>query len=665
MAQWRFYAQRLLTNVWLDRDLQLKDVTIEWSLTAPGHITATADAITAREIALDGWMLLDEWSTAIYAELDGFLRWGGILTHSAAKENGERELEILGFSTYPKGRVFEGVTMTPPGHQKYIEADPFDIVRTLWAEAQADPTGNIGVTVDTAKSGVVIGRAIDPYELAWWNTPDIGGEIDNLMSMISADYRERVDWADADRTVVTKRIELAYPQLGRRRLDLRFVEGENVIVEIAVTRDGDQYANYIFALGMGEDRSTLRQVAGQLDTPRVRRDKVVTSKLISHLDQLRVLADVEHLRSRNLVYLETIDVVDHPNAPIGSLELGDEILVQTEVGFQKLARWVRVVGMQIVVDDLDKMTLTIEYSRVIDGLGHVVDGVFVAGEVPSNLPDVPGDPGDYSLPDVGDVPDGPPAPPEPPPGPSAVDDTLRVATYNVAPVPSDKELASLNKIEPDADIICLQEASHHSEILKKFLKGHDKWKLYWGEGSNDTHEKREIAILYRKSIGTVKAAKTELTVHGRYLGPDGTMTTAPNKYVTRLEIDQASTLRRLVFLNLHMIPSVQDPAVHGAEKDRRKAFYQDEVAALDTIIDAHEGLLFVTGDFNATPDYAPLNPFFTRVTLDHNFNTLGSRRVDYVCHRAHAAISVQSTKQVSDLSSDHDCVIVTYKIKGT
>ncbi len=382
---WRYYAQRILSGAWLDRDLELYDVNITWALSGPGAMTAKVDRTLASQLAQDSLLVLEEWSTAIYAEADGVIRWGGILHSSATEEGGVRGLDIIGFAGYPNGRIYDS------SEYRLWEADPFDVVRTLWTFVQSSTNGNLGVTVDTDTCPVKIGDpspgprparddfpsneagkkkyqaalavwtnyAGEPYELAWWLSLDCGSEIDNVLGEAGAEYKEKHEWANANRETVKHHIELGYPTLGVRQEGLRFMEGENMFVPPLPTRDGSGYANHIIALGAGEERHMLRQTAGTTVTGRLRRDLVVGSQDSRSNNQLKSLAEETLKYSVDMIFFDSFEVVDHPNAPIGSFNVGDEIRVQTFSGFETLDRWARITEISLNPEVADSVSVTV------------------------------------------------------------------------------------------------------------------------------------------------------------------------------------------------------------------------------------------------------------------------------------------------------------------
>lgn len=183
----------------------------------------------------------------------------------------------------------------------------------------------------------------EPYELLWWEAPDVGEEIDSLAKETPFDYLEQHEWGDADRETVSHRLRLGYPRLGRRRHDLRFVEGENVAEVVAISRDGDDFANEVVGLGAGEGRRRLRSRVPVRDG-RLRRVHVLEDKSVRR--DLRMTAFArDELQARNqLQEITSCTVWEHPHAPLGSFHVGDDIPVQAHVGWGEAQQWSRVLS---------------------------------------------------------------------------------------------------------------------------------------------------------------------------------------------------------------------------------------------------------------------------------------------------------------------------------
>lgn len=293
--------------------------------------------------------------------------------------------------------------------------------------------------------------------------------------------------------------------------------------------------------------------------------------------------------------------------------------------------------------------------------------VTLVGTVDENvdMPDPDVDPGD--LPDVPDDPDAtdPPTAPDPIPETPVSWEELRIATYNISSRGGvDSVVRSIENIMDDADIIGIQEGGDQGEAFKRILARNKEWGIWKG----DSASKQSVAIFHRKSKGSIVYKKAYLAHDQQYVGDNGVApATIKPKYVVRLDITLKYTGRRVTIYNTHMLASVTRSKDYLGEKEwnARRAHFTKHLTKLTDKLDISTQLVFGTGDYNCETDFALVAPLMSRVTVDHNYNTDGARRIDYVFHKPHNAISVISTKQVTGpkVNSDHDCAIVTYKVR--
>ncbi|KQP81566.1 hypothetical protein [Aeromicrobium sp. Leaf291] len=198
----------------------------------------------------------------------------------------------------------------------------------------------------------------DPYELSWWEAPDCGSEIDRLAVETPFDYVETHRW-NAARTNVLHRVDFGQPRFGRRRNDLRFQVGENVVVVPDTEHDGDEYANGIIALGKGDGRDMLRVEVNQ-DDGRLRRPRAVPMKDIGNATRLRALAGAELQQRLALEGIAELVVIDHPNAPLGSWSMGDEVALEVRTpGGDRKTIWCRIVSELVRPGSDDRIQLTV------------------------------------------------------------------------------------------------------------------------------------------------------------------------------------------------------------------------------------------------------------------------------------------------------------------
>jgi hypothetical protein len=365
---WRYIAQRLDgegAGEFLDMALPLASPQVTDVLSGPARITGSIDPEVMRLKAHDGRPLLEEWSTAIYAEQDGAIRGGGILT-SSNFAGSSWSLDVMGFAGYPQGMPFTG-------SEFFVKADPADIFRRIWEHLQEQPGGNLGVIVDDTRTAVRIGTELaqaqfdtqagpvsfesGPYKLAWYQTDDLGKAMDGLAEQTPFEYREEHAWTPLGE--IEHRLRIGYPSLGTRRRDLRFVVGENISTSPTLDRDGDAYVNEILALGAGEGRDMIRAIDVRRDS-RLRRAGVAVDKTARTVKQARSLARRE-LLARNLLEGVTtqITVRDHPHARVGSWNVGDEIRVQGKLGWLEMDAWFRIVSSTLSPNDASIAGLSI------------------------------------------------------------------------------------------------------------------------------------------------------------------------------------------------------------------------------------------------------------------------------------------------------------------
>jgi hypothetical protein len=300
-------------------------------------------------------MLDDRWSTILYAEDDGLIRGAGILvnvTHSGDRAT----IEAPGVAAYPHGWPFSG------SRNWGTQVDPMDIVRDLWAHVQSSERSDLGVTVvGSTSSNVRVGTNAEPYRLRWWENVDVGSEIDDLAGTTPFDYTEEYVWSSAAKSGVTHRVRVGWPRLGRKRTDLRFVEGENITEVLSISQPGDEYANEVLGIGHGEPGPRLAWSRKARDDPhRLRRIAVVTDKTARQQRIERVAAN-ELARFGATASISELQVIEHPNAPIAAINPGDDIPVTVDSPSYGSARiWLRVTA---VTEHVGGYTATLSTSR--------------------------------------------------------------------------------------------------------------------------------------------------------------------------------------------------------------------------------------------------------------------------------------------------------------
>lgn len=349
---WRYLARRATTREWLHWDLPLRTDGPSWSLSAAGALAGSIEPEIGGLVAADGKRVLDEWGTLIYAEHDGVIRWGGIVTQ-CSWDGQAWQVEADGFSAYPHSRIYRG---------EYVrsQVDPAVVIDHIWQWLQGFPDGNLGVRVVGDRTPVLLGELArvengqqveaDPYELVWWEATNCGSEINDLAATAPLDWVERCSWANASKDEVSHEIVIGYPRLGRKRDDLAFEVGSNISDIAAIQANGDEYANVIIGLGAGEGRAVLMREHPQRDG-RLLREHVYSDKSVTSQARLDALIAREAVSRAAGIRITGLTVMDHPNAPVGSWSLGDDLLVRGRVPWLgDIEEWVRVTAWSLTAD---------------------------------------------------------------------------------------------------------------------------------------------------------------------------------------------------------------------------------------------------------------------------------------------------------------------------
>jgi hypothetical protein len=253
----------------------------------------------------------------------------------------------------------------------WVGIDSIDAARQIMTHLAAKPGGNLGVIVDaTTMSGVKIGTELKqgqfdtingpltfeqgPFRLAWYQTQDLGNEFDTLAKNTPFDWRERHIYVG---DVIEHHLDFGYPKIGRRLENLRFVVGENVALP-QVQDHGGEFATEILVLGAGEGAAMIR---GSYSGPRpgVRRVKVVQDQTLKTVAAANARAKAEWQKAQSIRDITDISLFDHPNAPLGSVAVGDELYLEGRIDWMEVGMWVRVTSRTIRPADLSAVQLTV------------------------------------------------------------------------------------------------------------------------------------------------------------------------------------------------------------------------------------------------------------------------------------------------------------------
>lgn len=352
MPDYRYIVARASTGEVLHWRLPLTEVEFGPEISGPGSLSAALSPTFARSLS----DLLDAGDAVILAERNAKLLWGGLIWR-AEPEGSKLPIEAAGFTSYLHRRF--DLHGNLDGRGPYIEADPCQVIRDVWAYAQEQPDGELGVVVDDTKSHAKTGTAKDPYTTNKWDPRNLGEMVDEMAGIDDGlEWSETVAWR-GQRT--ERRIILGAPRLGRRREDLTFTTGANVVGEPHVVKDADEYAQWVIDLGAGEGKKRKVVVDG-VRNGRLRLEQTLETGE-SDEAKLKQRTRRERLARQILPTLTELEITDHPAAPIESLRIGDDVRIRLHEPHTEYDGWNRIVGWTVRPGDgetPERVTLKLE-----------------------------------------------------------------------------------------------------------------------------------------------------------------------------------------------------------------------------------------------------------------------------------------------------------------
>lgn len=360
----RYILQALPSREFLHWSLPLTNVSITQALSGPGGLSASLPTEFTDLLGPDGQPVIQPWAVAIWAEVDGEIRGGGIVA-DVSYDGPSASIECVGISGYP-----QGLPWTADEYQG-IQVDPLSIVRRVWTHVQSQPSGNLGVVVDDTTSPVRIGEPerdvsfttsegedVDfqagPFKLNYWETDDLGTVIEDLATNTPFDYLENTRW---DGEELSHHLILGYPGIGARRSE-RFVVGENVSVVPSLSVEGDDFSSEVMVLGAGEGRKMVRAHISR-PTNRLRRVAVVADKSASSTSAATNVARGELAWRIGESEFTALTLVNHPNVDIHSIRPGDVIRVQGDLPWIDIDRWVKIVEVTLSPESTNAISVTV------------------------------------------------------------------------------------------------------------------------------------------------------------------------------------------------------------------------------------------------------------------------------------------------------------------
>ena len=352
----RFTVIEVNTNNILTRDLVVKEPEVMVNLSGASRSAFKIDS--GQRYGSSSGINWKSWGQWIIPEVTtdtyGKICMGAQLVSETKIDpaSGDLVVDATGFLGYPKGIPWQE-NFNP------IAVDPAEVIQRVWAHLQGYANANLGVQVLPASTGTQMlpGYGFDGNTLSFdffamfirsVDFTDCGDVIMQLARDLPLDLMEEVTW-NADRTAVDKVVRVHYPYGGVRQDYLAFRLGENVLsAELADELEIEPVSDVIIRSWL--PGKTYTSQLSNADMTRARRTILEEAANIDSTERAAAWAK-RKLTRRNIPKSFSKITIDpnHPNAPFGSFNVGDSILVEAQdypwVG--EISQWHRITSISV------------------------------------------------------------------------------------------------------------------------------------------------------------------------------------------------------------------------------------------------------------------------------------------------------------------------------
>lgn len=329
----RFSVIEVNTDRILTRDLVVKEPKVRPNLSGASSMQFKIDQnesmASAAGIAWknNGQLVICEM------EVDGvqfIFAWGLVTDNQVDKQTGEMSIQCTGMLGYPQNRPYLE-NFNP------IAVDPFEIISRVWAHLGSFSNANLGIVIEPASSGTQMlpGYSYDgnilnfDFYAVFYRASDLndcGDIINGLARDIPFDMIEEATWNE-DKTELTKKIRLGYPQGGFQQDSLTFRLGENVIEAEKMEEKDIMPVTDVIIRGWLPGRVYSSELSNA-DPTRYRTTILEEDAQIDSTERAAAWAHRKLTRRNIPISFKTITIdANHPNAPLGSFWLGDSIYI--------------------------------------------------------------------------------------------------------------------------------------------------------------------------------------------------------------------------------------------------------------------------------------------------------------------------------------------------
>lgn len=283
--------------------------------------------------------------TAIHVLRDGSPQWSGIIWTRRITKDG---------LTFGAEGWHSGLRKRTINWDLDYDQDQLAIFRDLIDRTQSQSNGDFGIELGAETSGVDRVRTYRSHERKF-----IGEALEQLAAVENGFDFEIVPYLNGRE--VRRKLALYYPRKGRRRNDLRFTHGSNIVI-LEEETDGKALANTIHAVGAGEGDTMLRTTVAapeSLTTFPLYED-VLTHKSVK--EEPTLVANAQDLLAGTRYPVDVVSATVETTP--GTFSTGDEIRVSADDGPREIDQWFRVVGLGVDVSDEGDEKITTDFAPV-------------------------------------------------------------------------------------------------------------------------------------------------------------------------------------------------------------------------------------------------------------------------------------------------------------
>ncbi len=221
-------------------------------------------------------------------------------------------------------------------------------------------------------------------------------------------------------------------------------------------------------------------------------------------------------------------------------------------------------------------------------------------------------------------------------------ESISVLNWNIYKGKHENWQADFQRLASDQDIVIIQEAMLHDDVLDSLAQHDLNWDMNTG--------------FYLKKVATGVLTASPIKASSK----QGLRTTEPYLRLPKATLisryDLQGTTQQLLVANIHSINFTLDMAA-----------YSEQIHALKNALQQHDGPIILAGDFNSWSDdrLAAIEKMVNELALqsltyeNHNRTRIFGREIDHVFYRGLDAMKI-ATQEVT--SSDHNPIMVTFRM---